>query len=110
LAPSTINRRLGFVKHYAAWGLEERFVDASVFRAIKDVALVRQQKLAPKVLSQADMHRLLKEVELQPDVPWTNNPTEQVIGRMKMRARTVRGYKTWAGMASGLMTAGVGVA
>ena len=46
----------------------------------------------------------------QPDVPWTNNPTERVIGKMKMRARTVRGYKTWAGMASGLMAAGVGVA
>ena len=42
----------------------------------------------------------------QPDVPWTNNPTEQAIGRMKMRARTVRGYKTWSGIASGLMTAG----
>jgi hypothetical protein len=46
----------------------------------------------------------------QKDVPWTNNLTEQVIGKMKMRARTVRGYKTWPGMASGLMTAGVGVA
>ena len=46
----------------------------------------------------------------QPDVPWTNNPTEQAIGRMKMRARTVRGYKTRPGMASGLMLAGVGVA
>ncbi len=46
----------------------------------------------------------------QPDVPWTNNATERVIGKMKMRARTVRGYKTWAGMASGLMVAGVGVA
>jgi len=46
----------------------------------------------------------------QPDVPWTNNPTEQVIGKMKMRARTVRGYKTWSGMASGLMLAGVGLA
>lgn len=44
------------------------------------------------------------------EVPWTNNLTEQVIGRMKMRARTVRGYKTWPGMASGLMMAGVGVA
>jgi transposase-like protein len=43
----------------------------------------------------------------QPDVPWTNNPTERVIGKMKMRARTVRGYKTWPGMASGLMAAGV---
>lgn len=46
----------------------------------------------------------------QADVPWTNNPTEQVIGKMKMRARTVRGYKNWPGMASGLMTADVGVA
>jgi hypothetical protein len=46
----------------------------------------------------------------QPEVPWTNNPTEQVIGKMKMRARTVRGYKTWPGMTSGLMVAGVGVA
>jgi len=46
----------------------------------------------------------------QAGVPWTNNPTEQVIGKMKMRARTVRGYKNWSGMASGLMVAGVGVA
>jgi transposase-like protein len=46
----------------------------------------------------------------QPDVPWTNNPTEQAIGRMKMRARTVRGYKNWLGMASGLIVAGVGIA
>lgn len=41
-----------------------------------------------------------------PDIPWTNNGTEQVIGRMKMRARTVRGYKTWSGMQTGLMLAG----
>jgi transposase-like protein len=36
------------------------------------------------------------------EVPWTNNLTEQVIGKMKMRARTVRGFKTWAGMENGL--------
>jgi transposase-like protein len=46
----------------------------------------------------------------QPDVPWTNNPTEQVIGKMKMRARTVRGYKNWSGMFNGLMVTGVGFA
>ncbi len=46
----------------------------------------------------------------QPDVPWTNNLTEQAIGRMKMRARTVRGYKNWPGMASGLMVAGTALA
>jgi transposase-like protein len=45
----------------------------------------------------------------QPEVPWTNNATERVIGKMKMRARTVRGYKSWSGMESGLMVAGIGV-
>jgi len=42
----------------------------------------------------------------EPAVPWTNNPTERAIGRMKMRARTVRGYKSWQGMQAGLMLAG----
>jgi len=42
----------------------------------------------------------------EPEVPWTNNATERAIGRMKMRARTVRGYKSWQGMVSGLMLAG----
>jgi len=40
------------------------------------------------------------------EVAWTNNATEQAIGRMKMRARTVRGYKTWKGMQTGLLLAG----
>lgn len=42
----------------------------------------------------------------EPQLPWTNNPTEQAIGRMKMRARTVPGYKSWQGMEAGLMLAG----
>ena len=44
----------------------------------------------------------------QKDVPWTNNGTEQVIGRMKMRSRTVRGYKSWQGMWAALLLAGSG--
>ena len=47
--------------------------------------------------------------DYQKDVPWTNNPTEQGIGRMKMRARTVRGYKNRPGMLNGLMVSGSGV-
>lgn len=43
------------------------------------------------------------------DVPWTNNTTEQVIGRMKVRSRTVRGYKSWQGMQTALMLTGSGV-
>jgi hypothetical protein len=46
----------------------------------------------------------------QQDVPLTKSPTEQVIGKTKMRVRTVRSYKTWPKMASGLMVAGVGFA
>ena len=41
----------------------------------------------------------------EPEIPWTNNATEQAIGRMKMRARTVRGYKSWPGMHAGLLLA-----
>lgn len=41
----------------------------------------------------------------EPQVPWTNHATERAIGRMKMRARTVRGYKSWPGMHSGLLLA-----
>jgi hypothetical protein len=43
------------------------------------------------------------------DVPWTNNATEQVIGRMKMRSRTVRGYKSWPGMLAALPLSGSGL-
>jgi hypothetical protein len=46
----------------------------------------------------------------EPKVPWTNNATERAIGRMKMRARTVRGYKSWPGMESGLLLAGSSLA
>jgi len=46
----------------------------------------------------------------QNDVPWTNNGTEQVIGRMKIRSRTVRGYKSWQGMKAALMLTGSGLA
>lgn len=38
-----------------------------------------------------------------PGIPWTNNRTEQAIGRMKMRAKTTRGYKTKSGMLNGLL-------
>ena len=42
----------------------------------------------------------------EPEVPWTNNATERAIGRMKMHARTVRGYKSRLGLEAGLLLAG----
>jgi transposase-like protein len=41
-----------------------------------------------------------------PAIPWTNNRTEQAIGRMKVRAKTTRGYKTRSGMLNGLLVSG----
>lgn len=40
-------------------------------------------------------------------IPWTNNRTEQAIGKMKMRAKLTRGYKTPAGMLNGLLVSSV---
>jgi len=45
----------------------------------------------------------------QKDVPWTNNGCEQAIGRMKVRSRTVRGYKSWQGMSNALILTASGV-
>jgi hypothetical protein len=45
----------------------------------------------------------------QTEVPWTNNGSEQVIGRMEIRSRTVRGYKSKDGMLNALMVTGSGV-
>jgi hypothetical protein len=42
----------------------------------------------------------------EPEVPWPNNSTQRAIGRMKMRARTVRGYISWPVMQSGFFLAG----
>ena len=36
-----------------------------------------------------------------PGIPWTNNRTEQIIGRLKSRAKRVRGYKTSQGLKMG---------
>jgi transposase-like protein len=90
-----------------------------LFELWKQVAVQRTSATQP--LSAVDELRQLlirlsdhwdsyRVFDWQPDVPWTNNATEQAIGRMKMRSRTVRGYKSWPGMQAGLMLAGNGIA
>lgn len=67
------------------------------------------EQLRSMIIRLAENWARFRVFDWQRDVPWTNNPTEQGIGRMKMRARTVRGYKNWPGMMSGLMVAGSGI-
>ena len=40
-----------------------------------------------------------------PGIPWTNNRTEQIIGRLKNRAKRVRGYKSTEGQLAGSLVA-----
>jgi transposase-like protein len=40
-----------------------------------------------------------------PGIPWTNNRTEQIIGRLKSRAKRVRGYKNSQGQLMGSLIA-----
>ena len=68
--------------------------------------LERLRHLLIRLSEHWDSYRLF---DWQQDVPWTNNITEQAIGRMKMRSRTVRGYKSRSGMWAALMLTGSGV-
>lgn len=69
-------------------------------------ALTAMQQLRDLLLRLSERWQEYCTFQHEPEVPWTNNLTEQAIGRMKMRARTVRGYKSWPGMQTGLLLAG----
>jgi hypothetical protein len=45
------------------------------------------------------------EFYADPGIPWTNNRTEQIIGRLKGRAKRVRGYKSSQGQLLGSLVA-----
>jgi transposase-like protein len=85
---------------YALWK------QLGVRRAGRDQALTALEQLRDLLLRLSQRWQSFCTFQGEPQVPWTNNATEQAIGRMKMRARTVRGYKTWNGMRTGLLLAG----
>ena len=68
------------------------------------------EKLRHLLIRMSEHWASYRVFDWQKEVPWTNNATEQAIGRMKMRSRTVRGYKSWAGMEAALLLAGSGLA
>jgi transposase-like protein/DNA-directed RNA polymerase subunit RPC12/RpoP len=85
---------------YALWK------QVSVRRAGRGQALTALEQLRDLLLRLSQRWQSYCTFQGEPHVPWTNNQTEQAIGRLKMRARTVRGYKTWPGMRTGLLLAG----
>lgn len=78
-------------------------------RAGRDQPLSPLDQLRQLLLRLSEHWPNYRVFDWQTDVPWTNNTTEQVIGRMKMRSRTVRGYKSWPGMSAALMLSGSGL-
>lgn len=75
-------------------------------RASRDAPLQPLDKLRNLLIRLSEHWQNYRIFDWDKDVPWTNNTTEQVIGRMKMRSRTVRGYKTKPGLLNGLLVAG----
>ena len=78
-------------------------------RVSRDAPLQHLDSLRYLLLRLSEHWESYRVFDWEKVVPWTNNGTEQAIGRMKMRARTVRGYKTTSGMLNGLMVAGSGI-
>lgn len=65
-------------------------------------AAVRLRRLVQRLGRDWPSYRVWAE---RADVPATNNRTEQGIGRLKVRARTVRGYQSAEGLLNGSMLA-----
>ena len=78
-------------------------------RSLPNQSRTALEQLRDLLLRLSDHWQSYCTFQSEPQVPWTNNSTERAIGRMKMRARTVRGYKSWLGMQSGLMLAGTSI-
>ena len=84
---------------YALWK------QLAVRRSGRGKPLTALEQLRSLLLRLSDHWQSYCTFQSEPQIPWTNNATERAIGRMKMRARTVRGYKSWPGMQTGLLLA-----
>lgn len=60
---STINRRLGLIKHFTRWAEESDLIPTDLRRRVKRVGGAKKQQLAPKSLESIDVRKLLKELE-----------------------------------------------
>jgi transposase-like protein len=63
------------------------------------------EKLRDLVLRLSQDWERYVEFDDDPGIPWTNNHTEQIIGKLKSRAKRVRGYKTTDGLLAGSLVA-----
>lgn len=116
LLPETLQPVLAeihqFIQDLPAEGgkrLFELWKQVPVEKSARDEPLTPSEQLRNLLIRLSEHWSSYRIFDWQPEVPWTNNGTERVIGRMKVRSRTVRGYKTKSGMLAGLMVAGAGI-
>ena len=86
--------------------LFELWKQVPVEKSARDQPLTPSERLRHLLIRLSEYWSSYRTFDWQTEVPWTNNTSEQVIGRMKVRSRTVRGYKTPDGLLNGLMLAG----
>jgi integrase/recombinase XerC len=73
LQASTLNRRLAWLKQYAAWGEQQGVVTLEMRQRIKGIPIQRKQQLGPRSLSPREARKLLKEVKVR------GNPRDDAI-------------------------------
>jgi hypothetical protein len=86
--------------------LFELWKEVPVEKSARNEPLTPTEQLRNLLIRLSEHWSTYRTFDWQPEVPWTNNGTERVIGRMKIRSRTVRGYKNKNGLLNGLMLAG----
>jgi transposase-like protein len=89
--PPTAPQRL-----HALW----KQVPGNKRRKGKDTPLEQLRRLLARLMTSWERYTTFFH---DPEIPWTNNLTEQAIGRFKSRARRTRGYKTEQGRLNGIL-------
>ena len=73
LQAATLNRRLAWLKQYAAWGEQQGKMTPEMRQRIKTIPIQKKQQLAPRSLAPREARKLLKEVKVR------GNPRDEAI-------------------------------
>lgn len=84
---------------YALW----RGIEVRRSRDRQTSALYRLRLLILRLMENWEKYTLDQR---QSDVPYTNNGTEQAIGKWRIRSRSTRGFKSWAGLEGAFLLCG----
>ena len=102
---STIQQMVDELPVHGSMALYELWKEIPGRATLPDEKRIPLEKLRDLVLRLTRDWEMYIEFYSDPGIPWTNNRTEQIIGRLKNRAKRVRGYKTTDGLLTGSLVA-----